>query len=146
MPIEDYDSKNGVKPTRQPPSRARAMLLDLRRQLEIPTWAQKSYQFEGFRVVAGAQLLPEIDEALEEWKRLDALIIQEREQRKRIAARISSFIEFVVKVRDQIRFAQNKKRRPLTSEQKVIARAKLRATRKARGTLGKRQKKKIRGW
>jgi hypothetical protein len=145
MAIEDYVSKFDVRPTKHPPSRVKAMLVDLRGKLQVPTALQRGYNFVGLRLIAGPQLLPEIDEALAEWTRLDDLVAQELAQRQRIAARLSAFVSFSVGIREQLRGAERKRRRPLTAEQKVVAAAKLRATRKARGTMGKRQKKRIKG-
>jgi len=146
MPIEDYVSKLEVRPTKHPPSRVKAMLQGLRGQLQGATASQRNFNFYGFRLIKGSVLLPEIDEALAEWTRLDDLVVQESKQRQRIAARISAFVSFTVGVRTQLRGAQHKRRRPLTSEQTVIFAAKLRATRKARRTMGKRQKQKVKGY
>ncbi len=145
MPIEDYVSKVEVRPTKQPPSRVRAILQRLRGDLQVESASQRRYNFVGLRLVPGAQLLPEIDEALAEWTRLDDLISQEGLQRQRIAARVSAFLHFSVGVRQQLRASARRPRRPLTSEQKLLAVARRRATRKARRTMGKRQKQKIKG-
>jgi len=117
------------------------MLQTLGNQLQARKEAGLTFVFVGGKIANGSQLLSEIEEALAEWQRLDALLLQERVQRQRIAARISPFVEFFSVVRRQIRHVERKRRRPLTAAQRVIAAEKLRQTRKLRLTMGKRQKK-----
>ena len=100
-----------------------------------------SIAFLGGKTGTELQLLAEVEEALREWQRLDDLLIQVELQRQHIATRISTFVAFCSRVRAQIRLVEGKKRRPLSSAQRVVAAAKLRQTRKLRRTMGKRQKK-----
>ena len=119
------------------------MLETVGNQLESRKSAGWQFVFLG-KVRDANQLLADIDEALDEWRRLDALLIAVAQQRRRIDSRISVFVDFFSDVRRQIRHFEHKKRRPLTVEQKVVAAAKLRETRRLRHTMGKRQKAKIR--
>jgi hypothetical protein len=141
MAIENYLSASQVRLTGHAPSRVRTMLRTVGNQLQVRRTAGTNYMFVGGKVATADQLLVEIGEALAEWERLEEILIQERAQRQRIDARISAFVTFFTIVRAQIRFAEQKRRRPLTSQQKVVAAAKLRETRRLRKTLGKRQKK-----
>ncbi len=141
MPIEDYLSQEEIEITRHPPSRVRAMLRTVGYQLEVQKGAGRTFIFRHGRVASAGELLAAIDEALAEWRRLDSIIVEELAQRQRVAARISAFVEFYSHVRRQLRVFEGKRRRPLTAQQKVVAAAKLRETRKLRRTMGKRQRK-----
>ena len=101
MPIEDDVSKTEVRPSRQPPSCVRAILVRIRSQLQTGTASQRSFNLPGMRLVPGSQLLPEIDEALEEWKQLADIGAQERAQRQRITARVSAFVTFAAGIGEQ---------------------------------------------
>jgi hypothetical protein len=141
MAIEDYVSAREAPLTGHAPSRVRTMLQTLGNQLQARRDVGTPIMFLGGKTGTELQLLAEVEEALREWQRLEALLIQVEQQRQHIATRISSFVAFYSIVRAQIRFVEGKKRRPLTSAQKVVAAAKLRQTRKLRRTMGKRQKK-----
>src|SRR5580704_2089867 len=111
MAIEDLFPASMSPPTGHAPSRVRTMLQIVGRQLQARAASNLTFMFPGGTNRSPTQLLAEIEEALAEWQRLDALLIQEQAQRQRIAARISSFVEFFTEVRHQIRHVERKPRR-----------------------------------
>jgi hypothetical protein len=141
MAIEDLLSPLQLLPTGHAPSRVRTMLLTLRRQIELEQSRIPVFTLVGNKRITGTALVAEIDEALGEWGRLDSLIIEEKNQRQRIARRMRHFVALFVFIRQQLRGYENKPRRRLTGPQKAVAAAKLRETRRLRRTTGKRQKK-----
>jgi hypothetical protein len=143
MSIEDLGYSKNAQRTGHAPSRVRTMLKLLRGKLQQEPAASFDYQLRGGRSSAGRDLLPVIDEALGEWNKLDDLILQEKLQRRRIAARLTPFVSFFVVVHGQLLHINPKQRPKRTAAQKILMGAKVRETRRLRGTLGKRQKQKL---
>jgi hypothetical protein len=143
MAIEDLGYAKNASRTGHAPSRVRTMLKLLRGKLQQKAAAKGIYQLRDGNVVTGTDLRAIIDEALAEWTKLDDLIVQEKLQRQRIAKRLTPFVSFFVEVHAQLLLKDPKKRPKRTSLQKILMGAKLRETRRLRGTLGKRQKKKL---
>ncbi len=143
MAIEDLGYTNEARPTGHAPSRVRSMLKLLRAKLEQKQAANRVYTLRGGRSSAGRDLLPIVDEALAEWNKLDDLISQEKRQRQRIAARMTPYVSIFSEVNALVLRINPKERRKRTSVEKILTAAKGRETRRLRGTLGKRQKQKL---
>jgi hypothetical protein len=143
MLIEDLGYADVASRTGHAPSRVRTMLQLLRDKLQQKQAASRVYKLHGGSDSTGSDLIPIIDEALAEWNKLDDLIIQEKQQRKRIASLLTACVEFFVAIHGQILLINPKKRPKRTAAQKILMGAKVRETRRLRGTLGKRQKQKL---
>jgi hypothetical protein len=143
MAIEDFGYAKGSRRTRHAPSRVRTMLRGLQTALQTEHGGSHGYVVLGGQRLSGSELIPQIEEALAEWRKLDDLLAQASVQRKRIASRISAFVEFYVGVHGQFLLINRKKRKKLTAVQRVLFTGKLRETRRLRGTLGKRQKQRL---
>jgi len=119
------------------------MLKLLRGKLDRAAASRRSYNLPDGTSRSASQLIALVDEALGEWAKLDDLILQEKQQRSRIASKATDFVEFFVAINGLLLLDERKPRPKRTAAQKVLVAAKIRETRKLRGTLGKRQKQKI---
>jgi hypothetical protein len=145
MLIEDLGYADVASRTGHAPSRVRTMLQLLRDQLQQKQAASWVYKLHGGSNSSGSDLILIIDEALAEWNTLDDLILQQKLQRQRIASLLTACVEFFVAIHGQVLLINRKKRPKRTAAQKLLMGAKVRETRRLRGTLGKRQKQKLKG-
>ncbi len=83
-----------VRPTKQPPSRVRAILQRLRGDLQVERIAASPLQLRRPPPGAGCPAPSRDRRGPRQWTRLDDLISQEGLQRQRIAARVSAFLHF----------------------------------------------------
>ncbi len=133
MAIEDHlHQPKGLKIS-IPSSRVRRRLEALSQDLQGASLATVQFVVANGPRLSTAQVIAELAEAQAEWTRLDDLRTEARKQQERIATRAAAIMEFVVHIRMHVRNLERKPRRKLTSEEKVLAAAKLRETRRLRG-------------